>query len=160
MTRIIAIIEARMASSRLPGKVMLPLGKRRVIDLIVERLRKSTKLDNICIATTRNDEDKIIVDHFQGTEVIVFRGSDWNVFDRVFKAAKKYNAEIIVEITGDCPFVDPKLVDYMVDLLQNNDLAYIANNFYTSFADGFDIQVYYLDALEKMAGMEIGRAHV
>ena len=84
-----------------------------------------------------------------------FRGSELNVLDRVLKAAIECKAQVLVEITGDCPFVDPQLIDYMIELLRNNDLEYIANNFETSFADGFDVQVYYFDALERMAKMAL-----
>lgn len=155
MISTLAVVEARMASSRLPGKFMLPLGDGLISDLIVSRLKNSQKIEEVCIATTLNDEDDAIVDHFIGTDVQVYRGSERDVLDRVLKAAQKYEASVIVEITGDCPFVDPHLVDYMLDLLENNDLDYIANNFTTSFADGFDVQVYYFDTLKRMAEMDL-----
>ena len=155
MRRTIAIVEARMASTRLPGKVLLPLGQESELEFIVNRLRRCREVDEICIATTNKEEDQVLVDLFRGTEVKVFRGSDWNVLDRVLNAAEKFRAEVIVEITGDCPFVDPKLVDYMIELLRNNDLEYIANNFTTSFADGFDVQVYYFDTLKRMSELEL-----
>ena len=163
MGNVVAIIEARTASSRLPGKVLLELGDGLVIDSVVKRLKKSSKIDLICVATTTNKEDQVLADMFSGSEVRVFRGSDWNVLDRVLKAAQDCNAEIIVEITADCPFVDPQLVDYMVELLLNNNFEYVANNFAPSFADGFDVQVYYYDALSRMAQMdlsELEREHV
>ena len=163
MKRTIAIVEARMASSRLPGKVLLPLGQETVLDLIIERLLRSKAINEICIATTTNYEDQVLFEKFSEKGITVFRGSDWNVLDRVLKAAQDCEADVIVEITGDCPFVDPQLIDYMLELLQNNDLEYIANNFTTSFADGFDVQVYYFDALDRMANMalsELEKEHV
>jgi spore coat polysaccharide biosynthesis protein SpsF len=134
---------------------MMPLGDSKVINLIANRLQKSNKIDGICVATTLNEEDEVILNHFRYTNIDVFRGSDWNVLDRVLGAAQQFGARVIVEITGDCPFVDPHLVDYMLDLLENNDLDYIANNFTTSFADGFDVQVYYFGTLKRMAEMDL-----
>jgi spore coat polysaccharide biosynthesis protein SpsF len=155
MSRTIAIVEARMASSRLPGKVMLPIGDGLVIDLLVSRLRQCKLIDEICVATTVNEQDEDFVNHLKKSAIRVHRGSDWNVLDRVLNAAEECQADVVIEITGDCPFVDPKLVDYMIELLRNNDLEYIANNFTTSFADGFDVQVYYFDTLKRMSELEL-----
>ena len=163
MSRTIVVIEARMSSTRLPGKVMLPLGEVPVIEFIVNRLKKCNNIDEICVATTSNIEDQPLADHFREKDIIIFRGSDWNVLDRVLNAAEVNKADVVVEITGDCPFVDPELVDYMIELLINNKLEYVSNNFTTTFADGFDIQVYYLSTLKKMAQMELSnieREHV
>ena len=103
------------------------------------------------------------VESLSSNGIKYFRGSSTNVLERVIKAAEFFGVEIIVEITGDCPFVDPNLVDYMIELLQVNDFEYVSNNFSTSFADGFDVQVYYLETLKRMSKMELSnldREHV
>ena len=152
-----------MASTRLPGKVMLPLGNKNVIQVIIERLKKSSLISEICVATTTNDEDNVLVDFLKSIGTSVFRGSEENVLERVLQAAQSHSAQIIVEITGDCPFVDPNEIDRMIEQLMLNDLEYVANNFQTTYADGFDIQVYYtyiLEELSKLALTQVEKEHV
>lgn len=158
MFETLAIVEARMSSSRLPGKVMLPLGDGMpVIQLIVERLMQSSEVNGVCVATTTNSEDDLLCTFLNNHGFNVFRGSEDDVLERVLHTAKAFGAKTIVEVTGDCPFIDPEEVDYMIELLKVNDLDYIANNFFTSYADGFDIQVYYLNTLEKMSKMSLSK---
>lgn len=150
--RIVAVIEARMNSSRLPGKVLKPLldgPHNSNLEILIRRLSKSKKIDQIVIATTQEKEDDLIVKMLENT-VEVFRGSSVDVYDRVLRAARKFNASTIVEITGDCPLVDPALVDFMIELYEVNDLEYIANNYFPVFADGFDVQVIKMETLEKI----------
>lgn len=155
MERVVAIIEARMASSRLPKKVMLPLGNIPVIEFIINRLKKSKEIHEICVATTKNEEDDVLADFLKGIGIQVYRGSDWNVLERVIEAGKALRADILVEVTGDCPFVDSELLDYMLDLLRSNDLEYVSNNFKVTYADGFDLQVYYYETLKRLADMNV-----
>jgi spore coat polysaccharide biosynthesis protein SpsF len=150
--RIVAIIEARMNSTRLPGKVLKPLldgPHNSNLEILIRRLKKSKKIDQIVIATTKEKEDDLIVKLLENN-VEVFRGSSEDVYDRVLRAAQKFKASTIVEITGDCPLVDPKLVDFMIELYEVNELDYIANNFFPVFADGFDVQVIKTETLENL----------
>ena len=101
--KIIATIEARMTSSRLPGKVLKPILGRPVLELLIERLRRARSLNDIAVATTTNPADDAIEALARRLGVGCYRGSEDDVLDRVLKAAKSANADVIVEITGDCP---------------------------------------------------------
>ena len=161
--RIIATVEARMTSSRLPGKVMLPLAGMPALELLVRRLQKSKYLDGICIATTVNAADDEIDALAKRLGVAVFRGSETDVLGRVLAAAKAERAGIIVEITGDCPFVDPGLVDRGIEEFFSRDVDYVSNMQKQTFADGFDVQVFRTQTLadvDRATNDKIDRAHV
>ena len=110
----VAIIQARMDSSRLPGKIMKPLAGKPVIWHVVDRLRYSKNLDQIVVATTTNHEDDVVAEFCKEQEVPFFRGSEEDVLDRYYQAAKKFVADPIVRITGDCPVIDPTIVDEVI----------------------------------------------
>ena len=114
--RVIAIVQSRMGSSRLPGKMLLPLGDYPIINWVVQRLQKSEKITNLVVATSDQSIDDSLVNHLTDMNIDVFRGSENDVLDRYYRAAKFYNADIVVRITGDCPIIDPDLVDNIIDL--------------------------------------------
>lgn len=119
MDKVIAFIEARMTSSRLPGKVLLPAGGKPMLGILVERLKRAALLDGIVVATTGNATDDPIEELCGSLGVGCFRGSEENVLERVCGAARAFAADTIVEITGDCPLVDPWLVDHAVQHFRN-----------------------------------------
>ena len=161
----VAIVQARMGSSRLHGKVLKKLGNSSVLDFLIYRLSKSSSIDDIVIATSTNDVDQEICDHFQGTNINVFRGSEEDVLSRYVDAAKKYKADIIVRITGDCPFVDPDLVDDCVNKIKGTNIDYVSNcNKVTNpLPDGFDVEVFTMKSfllLQKISITSAYKEHV
>lgn len=129
MSKVVAVIEARMSSHRLPGKVMLHAAGKPLLEFLVERLRRARSLDDIVVATSTNEPDDAIVLLCEKISVSFFRGSEENVLERVCGAASFAKADIIVEITGDCPLVDPVLVDEAVAVFQENypTTRYVSN---------------------------------
>ncbi len=152
-----------MTSSRLPGKVLMPLAGKPAMERLVERLKRSRYLDEIVVATTINKADDPIAELAEKIGVKCFRGSEEDVLKRVLDAAKSVNADIIVEITGDCPLVDPVLVDRGVEDFFSGDYDYSANNHPFSYPDGFDIQVFPISVLaevDKLTDDPVDRVHV
>jgi len=161
--KIVAIIEARMNSSRLPGKVLLDLAGSPSLKWLIIRLKKSEYVDEIVLATTVNEGDDILEAEAKRLEVSVFRGSEEDVMSRVLGAAIKFRAHIIVSITGDCPLVDHKIVDRGIEEFYKNDVDYVSNVLELSYPIGFDVQVYPRDILEDAARRTddpIDRVHV
>lgn len=151
MPKVVATIEARMTSSRLPGKVLLPaLGDPMLLHL-VRRLQAVSSIDAIVIATTVNVSDQPIIDFSFAHGISVYRGSEENVLERVVGAAEMLNAQVIVEITGDCPIIDPTLVEKTIQLFFDNNTDYVSNSLIRSYPDGMDTQVFSLENLKKSA---------
>ena len=121
----IVIIQARLGSSRLPEKVLKKIGKYSVIEMIVKRLKKSKKISDIVVATSNTKRDKKLISFLKRKKIKVFAGSETNVLSRFYKVAKKFSADYIVRICGDCPFIDSKLMDKMVSKIVINKLIEI-----------------------------------
>ena len=115
--RKIATVEARMSSSRLPGKVLLPLYGKPALERLVERARRSKKIEDVVLATTVSPKDDALADWAKKAGVSVFRGSEEDVLLRVLEAAKAFGGEVIVELTGDCPLLDPAHIDELVAMI-------------------------------------------
>lgn len=146
-----AIIEARMTSSRLPGKVMLPICGKPELELLVERLRQSRLLDGVVIATTTNATDDVLEALAARLGVGCFRGSEEDVLDRVLKAAQATGTEVIVEVTGDCPLVDPDILDGLVALYRRGEHDYVSNTLRRTYPRGLDVQVFSTATLADVA---------
>src|SRR3954454_8823993 len=127
MERVVATIEARMTSSRLPGKVLLPAVGKPLLELMVERLQRSRHLDAIVIATTEDASSDPLEELAERLGIGCFRGSEDDVLARVLGAARAYDADLIVELTGDCPLIDPALVDLHVERFNEGGSDYTAN---------------------------------
>jgi spore coat polysaccharide biosynthesis protein SpsF len=151
--RIIAIVEARMTSSRLPGKVLLPAAGRPLLQHLVERLRRVPSLGEIVLATTVNLQDAPLVEFAGSIGISCFRGSEQDVMERVIGAASSAGADVVVEITGDCPVIDPAIVQETIDLFLASDCDYASNVKIRSYPDGMDTQVFPLDVLRRSAEM-------
>ena len=141
MVVIAATIEARMSSSRLPGKVLLDAAGKPMLSHLVSRLKKVSSIDHIVLATTDNVADDILQNFASLNDISCWRGSENNVMKRVLEAAESVQADIIVEITGDCPLVDPQIVEQMIQIYLHNDVDYVSNNKKPSFPDGMDVQI-------------------
>jgi spore coat polysaccharide biosynthesis protein SpsF len=161
--KVVATIEARMTSTRLPGKVLLEIGGKPALAYMINRIKQSRLVDDIVVATTVNDSDQPIIDLCNKIGCKYFRGSEEDVLLRVLEAAKSVNADIIVELTGDCPFIDPDIIDRVVKLYFSGDYDYASNVVERSFPDGFDTQVFSVQSLEKVSRLTndpIDRVHV
>jgi spore coat polysaccharide biosynthesis protein SpsF len=151
--KIVATIEARMTSSRLPGKVLMPAAGRPMLHHLVTRLRAAPSIDEIVLATTTNEADEPLVQFARSEEIGLFRGSEEDVMSRVIGAAESAHADAVVEITGDCPIIDPDLVEQTVRIFKRNNADYVANSFISSYPDGMDTQVFRLETLKRSAAM-------
>lgn len=151
--KIIATIEARMTSTRLPQKVMLDLAGKPVLYRIVERLKRSKYLDDIVIVTSTDISDDVIVDFCKVNNISCFRGSLDDVMLRVLDGAKAYNADIIVEITGDCPVISYEHVDLLIEKYFEKNVDYAANIIERTYPRGFDTQVFSVETLQKASDL-------
>ena len=146
--KIIATIEARMTSSRLPGKVLLESMGKPMLQIMTERLKNLKYVDDIVIATTINETDDSIVELASTLGIKYFRGSEEDVLARVLGAAKQNEADVIVELTGDCPLIDPELIDQVIQLYFKQECDYATNCLTPSFPLGMETEVFATQLLE------------
>jgi spore coat polysaccharide biosynthesis protein SpsF len=147
--KISAIVQARMGSTRLPGKVLMGLGTKTVLARVVNRLRRATRIDEIVIATSDSVADDVIVRECQQLGVSSFRGSEDDVLDRYYQVARACGAGAIARITCDCPLIDPQLVDETVQIFQHQCADYGSNVFPRTYPRGLDTEVFTVAALEQ-----------
>jgi spore coat polysaccharide biosynthesis protein SpsF len=151
--KVVSTIEARMRSSRLPGKVLLPAAGKPMLELLIERLRRARRVEEIIVATTDNPADDPIEKLARRVGVGCFRGSEEDVLDRVLRAAQSAAADVIVEITGDCPLLDPEVVDCLVEVYLTHNFDYVSNILKRTYPDGLDTQVFATAILAEAAGL-------
>jgi len=170
MLHTVVIIQARMSSSRLPDNVLLDIGGRPMLQWVVERTRRAKTISQVVVATTVDPSDDPVAEFCRSQDIAFTRGSVHDVLDRYYQAAKEYEADVIVRITADCPFVDPELIDESVRALlgirysKSNHQPQIANIQYPifdfvanrlpqpwwrTFPIGLDIEVFTFDVLEQ-----------
>jgi spore coat polysaccharide biosynthesis protein SpsF len=149
--RIVATIEARMTSSRLPGKVLMPIGGVPALGMMVERLQRSQTITGICLATTTNADDDPLAALAREVGIDCHRGSEPDVLGRVLDAADSVAADVIVETTGDCPMIDPGLLDACVLAYLADDVHYCSNSLTPGLPDGLDVQVFSTALLREVA---------
>ena len=125
--RVVAIIQARMGSTRLPGKVMKDLGGATVLARVVNRTRRARLIDEVVVATTTAPGDDVIVDECRHLGVACFRGDENDVLDRYYQCARQFAADAVVRITSDCPLVDPELIDATVERFLEGKHDYVTN---------------------------------
>ena len=161
--KIVAIVQARMGSTRLPGKVMKKIAGMPAIELLLKRLNHSELIDEICVATSHNVENDELCQFVEKLGYRVVRGSESDVLQRFLDAANATTADAIVRITGDCPVVDPELVDRVIGLFLNSNVDYVSNIDPPSFPDGLDVEVFTKQVLmeaEQHAKSQFDREHV
>lgn len=149
----IATIEARMNSSRLPGKVMLPILGKPALQLLVERLQRASTVDGIVIATTTHPADAVIERLAKKLGVGCYRGSEEDVLERVLLAAQSAQADVIVEITGDCPLLDPEMVDAVVKCHRDEKHDYVSNALRRPLPLGMVVQAFATSVLAEVASL-------
>lgn len=159
------IIQARLGSSRLPGKVLRNYKNYNLLYVLIQRLKRSKKINDIIVATTTQKEDDKIVKFCLINSIKYFRGPKNNVLRRYYNAAKKFNVKNIVRITSDCPFIDPKILDKMVLEFKKKKLDYLSNTYPepSSYPDGMDIEIFTFDSLRfanKYAKKKTDKEHV
>jgi len=149
--KVVCIVQARVGSTRLPGKVLKKICGKTVLEHDVERLKKIENIDEIIIATTELERDTRIVEECKKINVKYFRGSEQNVLERYYYAAKKNNADIVVRITSDCPLIDPKVSSEIIEFyLENKEkYDYISNTIDRTYPRGLDTEVFSFKALKK-----------
>lgn len=161
MGKTAAIIQTRMGSTRLPGKVMLGLSGRPVLWHVVDRVKRCTMLDDIIIATTTKKEDNIIEAFCEKEQISIYRGDAQDVLSRYVEAAEQFKVDIIVRITSDCPLYDPTIMQAM---LQQFDADYMSSRLHSyTFPRGLDTEIVTLDVLkrtQKLATQDYEKEHV
>lgn len=150
MARVIASIEARMGSSRFPGKVLAPVCGQPALTRLLQRLRRCRNVDDIILATSVAPTDDVLERWAASEEVAIHRGSEDDVLLRVVEAQRKMKSDVVVEITGDCILLDPELIDMGVETFFGNDCDVVTNTRQPSYPLGADIQVYRLRDLEEV----------
>lgn len=161
--RIVATVEARMTSSRLPGKVLMPADGKPMLEHLVSRLALVQSVDEIVIAATNNATDDVLADLAKRMGVECFRGSEDDVMSRVLGAGASADADVIVEITGDCPILDPDIVEQTIRVFVSNECEYASNVHVPSYPIGMDAQVFWTDTLSRSYSMTdnpLDREHV
>jgi glutamate-1-semialdehyde 2,1-aminomutase len=161
--KIVAIVQARLGSTRLPNKVLAPIGDVPLIEFLLGRLSKSERISKIVLATSTNQINDQLADVVENLGYHVFRGLENDVLQRYVDAAKEANADVVIRITGDCPFVDPQLIDDMLEDFFATNVDYMSNTDPPTFPDGFDIEIFRANALfrsSEMATTPFEREHV
>jgi len=159
--RTVIVIQARMGSTRLPGKVLMPLGGQPLLLRMLERVRAAAKVDEVILATSDLPADDAVAAAAAAVGLRVYRGSENDVLDRFHGAANRYGATTVVRLTGDCPLADPALIDRMVERFEAAGAEYLVTG--ESFPDGFDVEIMSFRALEtawKEATLPSDREHV
>lgn len=151
MTRTVALIQARMSSTRFPGKVLADLGGKPMIAFMVERARRARLLDEVAVITSADPTDDPLAEVLESRNIPTFRGDLHDVLMRYAAGAASFDASTVVRLTGDCPLVDPTIVDSVVGGLVEAGADYCSNVAPPSFADGLDVECFSRDALNRAA---------
>jgi spore coat polysaccharide biosynthesis protein SpsF (cytidylyltransferase family) len=146
--KVVAVVQARLGSVRLPGKVLMPIASIPAIDLLLLRLGNSKVIDEVIVATSTAEQDDVLAEHLKVLGASVFRGEEKNVLSRFLEITSQIPPTIIVRITGDCPFVDPAVVDSVVNMLITHGADYSSNVDPRSFPHGLDVEAFRSDLLK------------
>jgi spore coat polysaccharide biosynthesis protein SpsF (cytidylyltransferase family) len=151
MKRAVAIVQARMGSTRLPGKVLLRLGGETVLAHVLRRCAAIPCIDAVCCATTTSADDDAVAREAERHGALVYRGSEDDVLERYRQAAHAASADIVMRVTGDCPLIDPALCGRVLDLVRAGDAEYACDNMPPLFPHGLDCEAFTVAALERAA---------
>ena len=149
--KIVIVVQARMSSSRLPGKVMLPILGKSLLYRMIERLKMISHKAEIVIATSREKVDDVIAHEATQMDVACYRGSLDNLLDRHYRAAKMLNADIVLKIPSDCPLIDPRIIDDVLSyyFARPGAYDYVSNLHPATFPDGNDVEIMTMKCLER-----------
>ncbi|MGI0057286.1 MAG: cytidylyltransferase domain-containing protein [Nitrosarchaeum sp.] len=148
--KILCLVQARMGSTRLPGKVLKYLNGIPMICIIMQNLQRSKQITKSMVVTSNNPKDDILVDCLKKSNIEYFRGNENDVLSRFYNAAVKEKADLIVRITADCPLVDPEIVDMIIGEAVINKTDYCSNAEIRTFPRGYDVEVFTFNILKKM----------
>lgn len=165
--KVAAIIQARLGSTRLPGKIFRQILDKPMLWHVVDRLSHSKIIDEIIVATTNLSEDDRVQEFCEMNNILFYRGNAEDVLSRYYEAAKKFKTDLVIRITSDCPVIDPLIVDNMLEYFfkenQSRNLDYLSNVLPRTFPRGLDTEIFSLDALTKAhnkAAQQFEREHV
>jgi len=151
--KIVAILQARMGATRLPGKPLMTVLGRSLLSYEIERLRRTPSIDQVVVATTTAPQDQAIVDLCEREGIATFRGSENDVLDRYYQAAKAFHADVVVRVTGDCPVIDPHEAELVIRHYLDHIPAYdyVSNTIQRTYPRGLDTEVFSFANLERAA---------
>jgi len=145
-----AVIQVRTGSTRFPGKIFRELNEENtVLDYVIKQLKFSKKIKNIILATTTQKQDEKIVEYAKKNNLDYFRGKELDVLDRYYKCAKKFSLDPILRITSDAPFLDPNIIDKVIEKYEKSNYDFVSNNMIRTYPIGIDAEIFSMDALEK-----------
>jgi len=147
--KIVAIVQARMSSTRLPGKVLAPIEGRSMLARVCRRAARASRIDDLVVATSSCPQDDPVAAECRSLGLPCFRGSEQDVLDRYYQAAKAHGAEAVVRITADCPLIDPGLIDDVVTAMLEHKPDYASNVLQRTYPRGLDTEIATLDALQR-----------
>lgn len=163
MSRIACIVQARMGSTRLPGKILKEVAGKPLLEHLINRLKKAATIDDIIIATTTSQDDNQVVDFVKSLGISWHTGPEDDVLARYVGAAEKFGADLIIRITSDCPLIDPVTLDKVVSFYKMNNYDYVSNTRKLTYPRGLDTEVFSMEALQKADRMAVDqpdREHV
>ena len=161
--KIVLLSQARLGSSRLPNKVIKQIDSKSILQIHLERIKKSKLIDDIILVTTFEKEIDKVLKIAASLNVKVFQGSTFDVLDRFYQSIANKDFDYVVRVTSDCPLIDPKLIDKVIELTLKNNLDYCSNILIESFPDGQDVEVFTKESLKKAwknAKLKSHREHV
>jgi len=163
--KIAAIIQARMGSTRLSGKILKTVNEKTLLEYQLERIKAVKNIDQIIVATTIKDNEQPIVELCEKLGIDYYRGSEQDVLSRYYETARKYKVDVIVRLTSDCPIIDPEIIDKVINLYLNNEgsVDYVSNTLERTYPRGLDTEVFSFEALSKAyhdAVLQRDREHV
>ena len=151
----LAILQARMTSTRLPGKVMMKVNGSPMIHWQSKRILEARKIDHLIIATSIDKSDDSLFEFMNNQGFSVYRGSLVDVFSRYLEISNIYKPASIVRLTGDCPLVMPELIDEMLERFDKSNVDYLSNTLEATFPDGLDIEIFKTETLEKLSSFSL-----
>lgn len=161
--KIVALIQARMGAARLFGKIMMLIAGKPMLSYVFKRTKLAKNIDEVIVTTTSNLRDNIVETFCQENGIPYFRGSELDVLDRFYQAAKQNEATIVIRITADCPLIDPDVISKALDLFQSGKYDYVSNTLISTYPDGLDVEVFSMKALQdawQNAKNPVEREHV
>jgi len=161
--KVVAVVQARVGSTRLPGKVLKDISGKPMLWHVLNRLRLSTKIDSIILAIPDSKRNDQLEDFSKGLNLHHFRGSEDDVLSRYYGAATKFGADVIVRLTSDCPLIDPRVIDKVIEQHLNSDADYTSNTIRRTFPRGLGTEVFNFATLERAhreAKQDYEREHV
>ncbi|MDT3405536.1 glycosyltransferase family protein [Mucilaginibacter terrae] len=150
-SRVVIVVQARMASTRLPGKVMMTIMGKSLLALMIERLNMIRHWATVVVATSQNTEDDIIENEAGELDIPCYRGSEHNLLDRHYQAAKRFEADVVLKIPSDCPLIDPQAIDQALEFFfaNANKYDYVSNLHPATYPDGNDVEIMTMACLQK-----------